>query len=330
MKITFLTEMGFEGKIPADHYNMRTEFSWINTLDADHKHIHNFQEVKDYDHVFIIFPKGMTYLNSFAVKLSTEENPVSKILRSQFVDVLKKSNKKIHFVQEGPHWLWNDYSIYDQIYYYNMIASCDSIFCHNEHDSVYYKGMFKEKPVNVIPTLLIHELIKDINQTKENKAIIGGNMSRWYGGFESYIVANEFATDIFVQDSHSKRDSEHMMDKLNHLPRMIWIEWMKKLSTFKYAVHMMPTIAAGTFSLNCAYFGIPCIGNRDVDTQKLCHPNLAVDVQDVQYAVELARKLKEDKDFYEECSYQAKNNYKLYYSIDNWKEQINNILNETK
>ena len=42
MKIAFLTEMGFEGKIPADHLNMRTEFAWMHALDADHHNIHNF------------------------------------------------------------------------------------------------------------------------------------------------------------------------------------------------------------------------------------------------------------------------------------------------
>ncbi len=89
----------------------------------------------------------------------------------------------------------------------------------------------------------------------------------------------------------------------------------------------MPTVAAGTFSLNCAYFSIPCIGNREVDTQKLCHPNLAVDVHDVKYSAELAKKLREDKDFYEECSYQARKNYELYYSVDNWKDRMKNILN---
>jgi len=107
---------------------------------------------------------------------------------------------------------------------------------------------------------------------------------------------------------------------------MSWVDWMRNLATFKYAVHLMPTIAAGTFSLNCAYFGIPCIGNREVDTQKLCHSNLAVDVHDVQYAVELAKKLRDDKDFYEDCSYQAKKNYEMFYGINDWKTRMFKLL----
>jgi hypothetical protein len=42
MKIAFLTEMGFVGKIPENHPNMRTEFAWMHALDADHYNIHLF------------------------------------------------------------------------------------------------------------------------------------------------------------------------------------------------------------------------------------------------------------------------------------------------
>ena len=36
MKIAFLSEMGFTGKIPKDHPNMRTEMAWMCALDATH------------------------------------------------------------------------------------------------------------------------------------------------------------------------------------------------------------------------------------------------------------------------------------------------------
>jgi len=328
MKIAFVSELPLHGKVPDNYFNMRTEFAWMHALNADHYNIRKTDKILNYDHVFIIFPKGEVYLNAVGSKLIDKQNPVSDILRSSLVTDLKRKNKKVHYVQEGPHWLFNDYEIYDQIYFYNMIQECDSIFAHNEHDRVYYKGIFLNKPVNTIQTLMIEDLIKDIIPTKENKTIIGGNFARWYGGFESYMVADNFGTEIWAQESHAKRQGEEMVEGIKHLPRLIWLDWMKSLSTFKYAVHLMPTIAAGTFSLNCAYFGIPCIGNREVDTQKLCHPNLAVDVNDIQYATELAKRLKEDQGFYEDCSYQAKHNYESFYSIEDWKENMNNILNK--
>ena len=103
---------------------------------------------------------------------------------------------------------------------------------------------------------------------------------------------------------------------------------MRELSKFKYAVHLMPTVAAGTFSLNCAYFGIPCIGNEKVDTQTVCHPMLSVDVDDVEKAVFLAEKLYTDKEFYEQCNKSSISFYNKYFSVEVWKEKMNKILSE--
>ena len=88
----------------------------------------------------------------------------------------------------------------------------------------------------------------------------------------------------------------------------------------------MPTIAAGTSRLNCAYFGIPCIGNEKVDTQRICYPDLSIDIDNVYQAKKIAKKLKEDKDFYSYCSKLALQNYKDNYNIKNFKKAINELL----
>jgi hypothetical protein len=322
-KIAFLTEMGFVGKVPANHPNMRTEFAWMYALNADHFNIHMLDDLKGYDHVFVIFPKGKTFLSSEGSTLVNGINPVSQLLREDIVGKIKQQNNtKVHYVQEGPHWWYNDYEVVDQIYFFNFLQSCDSIFTHNESDVTYYKGLFPTKPIRPIGTLMIDTLIKDIVPTKEDKVIIGGNFARWYGGFESYIIASNFEVPIWAQTSHAMRVGEDSMDNLNHLPRMMWNEWMQNLSTFKYGVHMMPTAAAGTFALNCAYFGIPCIGNTDVDTQLLCHTTLSVSVNDLEAARELAILLKEDNNFYNQCSEMAKANYEDCFSQDIWTKRI--------
>lgn len=324
MKIAFLTEMGFEGKILADHPNMRTEFAWMHALNADHFCLHNFLKVKDYDHVFIIFPKGQLYVNADGTQIAEDRNPVSDLLIKEPVEELKLTNKKVYVVQEGPHWWWNDYNMSDQIRFYNMLTSSDGIFAHNEHDVKYYKGMFPNVPVHTMATLMIDSVVENIQPIREEKVIIGGNFARWYGGMESFTVAQRFEVPIWGQTSHAMREGEDQL--VNHLPRVMWTDWMKQLSSFKYAVHLMPTIAAGTFSLNCAYFGIPCIGNEKVDTQRLCHPDLAVDVEDVEKAAMLAERLRDDESFYEECSKATKRNYKEYYTQELFKSKINTIL----
>jgi hypothetical protein len=209
-----------------------------------------------------------------------------------------------------------------------MLAKVDKIFAHNFSDLNYYAGLFPNKDISLITTLMIEDSIKDIKWKPEDKAIIGGNFARWYGGFESFIVAQDFKVPIWGQTSHARRDSEEQL--IQHLPRVMWTDWIKQLSTFKYAIHLMPTVAAGTFSLNCSYLGIPCIGNTLVDTQDRCQPDLAVEVQDVMVARDLARKLVEDKDFYEHCSKTARENYRKYYDLEVWKEEMKLRLDDTE
>jgi len=326
MKVAFITEMGFTGKVPANHPNMRTEFAWMYALDADNCNIYRYEEVQDYDHVFIIFPKGQINYSTIGVKLNDIPNPYSQILASDWLQKLKANNKKVYYIQEGPYWMFNELEVADQIHFYNMLASVDAIFAHNYSDLKYYAGMFPNTPVHTIPSLMIEDTIKDFKWEPEEKVIIGGNFARWYGGFESYIVAQDFKVPVWGQTSHAKKILEDQL--VQHLPRVMWTDWIKQLSTFKYAVHLMPTIAAGTFVLNCSYLGIPCIGNIEVDTQWRCQPELAVEVNDIMGARELAKRLVEDKGFYKECSEDAKRFYNENYSLEEWKRKMSKILNE--
>lgn len=328
MKVAFLTEMGFTGKVPANHPNMRTEFAWMNALDADHHTFYGLDGITGYDHVFIVFPKGQINYSTIGVKLGTVPNPYSQLLASDWLQKIKANNKKVYYVQEGPHWMYNELEVADQIHFYNLLASMDAIYAHNYSDLKYYSGLIPNVPVYTIPTLMIHETVKDVEWKPEDKVIIGGNFARWYGGFESYIVASDFKVPVWGQTSHAKKELEDQI--VFHLPRVMWTDWIKQLSTFKYAVHLMPTVAAGTFSLNCSYLGIPCIGNIEVDTQWRCQPELAVEVNDITTARELAKQLVEDKDFYDQCSKEARKNYLEEYSLDQWKRTMLITLDATK
>ena len=253
----------------------------------------------------------------------------SEIIRDYYTNIaitIDPSTQEIKIYQDGKilDTIKDFGEIYDydpQEYFYIGMGNPLS-----ETGFKYYKGLFPNKTVNVIPTLMIEETVKKIIPQPKDKVIIGGNLARWYGGFESYIIAQEFNLPIWTQTSHAKRENEDEL--LNHLPRVFWTDWMKQLSNFKYAIHLMPTVAAGTFSLNCAYFGIPCIGNKNVDTQRLCHPDLSIEVHDLEKAKFLAKKLKTDFDFYTKCSETAKLNYKTNYSLESFKNKIFDILNK--
>ena len=176
---------------------------------------------------------------------------------------------------------------------------------------------------------MIEDMIKPYvtDVEKRSGVIIGGNMVRWYGGFDSYVVAQEFETEIFAPSMGRKIDREDEMD-INHLPYMNWLDWVNNLSKYKYAIHLMPTQAAGTFELNCAYHGIPCIGYEGLDTQTKCHPQLTVSMHNLQHAKKLAKRLKEDNNFYEHQSEVAKNNYNIFFGEKEYIYNMKEVMNE--
>jgi len=318
MKNVFFTDGRWQGKIPRNHVDIRNDSAWMHLLDAVHHPIYDYNNIRGFDNVFIMFPKGKLSITADATRAGNVPNPASELLRAPIVETLKQYNDKVHYIQEGATWWFNDYEVEDQLLFYNFLFDCDSIFTHNEYDIKFYRGLFPNKKIRPIQTIMFDDGIKHITPTKEEKCIVGGNFARWYGGFQSFIVAQEFNVPIWIPTSHAKRENEHNIDGVNHLPRLVWNDWMGELSKFKYAIHLMPTIAAGTFNLNCSYWGIPCIGHEKVDTQRLLHPDLAVDVDDVESAQKLAHKLVTDVDFYNHCSTKTKELYNIHYNPDNW------------
>ena len=320
-KLAFFSESGFDGKISRDFNNMRTEYAWYVGLDATHHNIESMQSLNDdmYDLGIVIIPK----------------TKIDYLMVYPLIEQMRRTCKKIGTMQEGPHWYFQDYPLHQQIWFYNTLMEMDVIFAHNQIDVDYYKGLTGKENVFQNKSLMIEDKIEPhiINTDARDGVIIGGNMVRWYGGFDSYMVAQEFGESIYVPSMGRKIEHEEQMENLNHLPYMNWLSWVNNLSRFKYGVHLMTTHAAGTFALNCAYHGIPCIGYKGLDTQELCFPHLSVSMGDVSKARQLVHRLKTDKNFYNDCSKIAKTRYKECFSEKeykhNMKQIIGKITNET-
>ena len=309
MKMAFFTEMdGFNGKISRYHDNMRVEFAWMCSLNADHYFYTDTPEIY-YDVVLVLSSKTKSHLIE--------------------IEKLKSYGKVVGMLQEGPYWTFQDQDLSTQINYFNNLTTADIIYAHNDLDAVYYSGLTGHKDVRVIRSLMIEDSIKDLSNVNRSDVIIGGNFCSWYGGFDSYIVAQTLDEKIYIPSMGRKIDGEEQMPNLHHLPYMNWVEWIKKLNNFKYAIHLMRTHAAGTFALNCAYLGIPCIGYSRLDTQRLCHPDLSIEIADIKHAKELAKRLKEDNLFYEKCSSVAKRNYNNYFSEELFIKDMKEVINET-
>jgi hypothetical protein len=316
-KIIFFSEGDFSGTLPRNHPNLRMPEVWYSSLNCPHHPINRIHEIPDnsFDIGVIIIPKKLHHLISY---------PLLKNL--------KRCCKKIGFMQEGASWIFQDYEIEIQLWFLSLMKSMDFGLAHSHRDLNYYENLLNI-PVYHHPTLIIDDSIKGfIRPETEEKVVIGGNLVRYYGGLNSLIIARHFDCPIWSPSMGRKKQEEDNIQELNHFPWMSWADWMKQLSSFKYAIHLNPNTIAGSFNLNCAYWGIPCIGNKDQHTQIKCFPELSVAPDDLKMAKELSLRLKGDIGFYEECSQKSKENYKRYFSEESYllkmSKTFSTILNE--
>lgn len=301
-KIAWFTEGGFRGKVHRQTPNMKTPLDWIAVMEADHFNLGDNLNSSNYDLGIMVIPK---------------ENP-----QRANINNIKKFCTKVAIMQEGPFWLFQDYSLEKQISYFNNLTQADIIFVHNEQDKKYYKGLTNHKDVRILPSVMIKDPIKNTIKISERSGImIGGNMVSWYGGFDSFILASSVTDEIYSPSMGRKQEGESELG-ISQLPYMQWDQWITELSKRKIGIHMMRTHAAGTFAMNCSYLGIPCIGYKGLDTQRHLHPNLSVDDGDMESAKKIINKLWNDLDFYKENCILTKTLFEKEHSEEAFKKKI--------
>jgi hypothetical protein len=299
MNVAFFSETGDNKKYPRDFPNSRTEVAWCIALDAPMCSLEYLPD-EHFDLGIVIIPKN---------------NPKVDL------ESIRKCCDKVAVMQEGPHWYFQDYSVEEQFNYFNTLMDSDWVYCHNESDVNYYRGLGCED-TRVMRSLMIpHNLLP--RSEWGDVTIIGGNMVSWYGGFDSYIVAREIGDPIVAPSMGRKQEQENQIDDIQYLPYMNWREWIDNLSQYNIGVHLMRTHAAGTFAMNCGFHGIPCVGYGGLDTQVKLHPLTTVEIGDLQSAKRIASELKNDNEFYTMCSNMTKENFEKYYTEKKWKENWN-------
>ena len=306
MKVAFFTEGGYQGKVPKNNPNMRTDMAWVHALDADHYPIYLIEQLpsNSYDLGIAILPK------------------IKDKIRQ--LDIAKEMNRICNVssvMQENNYFMWQDESVEDQIWYLNTLSGVDFMFTHNNIDKEYYSGLLN-KPCEKLPSVMITDYVKTSNE-KIDAVAIGGNLVAAYRGIDSYMVARELDLPIYAITSGRKKLNEEALG-INHIPWTTWLGWMEQLSQFKYGVQF-GIGGAGSFNLNCAYLGIPCIGLKELESQNLCFPDLSIGDVDLKKGKELILKLKNDQDFYNHCSVVAQENYTKYFAVDKFYTTVKNI-----
>jgi len=304
MNIGFFSEAGYEGKVPRNHPNMRTDVAWVCALDATHHPLLKIQTLSDklYDVGVMILPKNR-----------------QSLLNYPLLEQYRRVCKRVTVMQESYYNYWQDSSIEEQIWYFNFITEMDLIFCHNDIDLRYYNGLTNAR-TELLPSVMITDGIVPRNQWGD-AVIIGGNFVWAYGGFDSYQVALEITNDITAVTTGRMKQEEEQV--LKHIPWVTWRQWIEILSQYNIGIQL-GTASAGTFNLNCSFHGIPCIGYSNVNTQNILHPLTTVEVGEIDKAKEIANKLK-DKNFYKLCMETTLKRYESHYTEKIFLEHWNKI-----
>jgi hypothetical protein len=305
MNIGFFSEADYEGKVSRNHPNMRTDVAWVCALNATHHPLPKIQTLSDnlYDIGVMILPKKREMLLDYPL-----------------LEQYRRVCKKVTVMQESYYNYWHDSPIAEQIWYFNFIASMDLIFCHNDIDLKYYNGLTNVR-TELMPTVMITDGIVQRNEWGDG-TIIGGNWVKDYGGFDSYQVALELGNPITAVTTGRMKPEEEQV--LNHIPWVMWREWIDILSQFNVGVQL-GTAAAGTFNLNCSFHGIPCIAYSNSNTQRILHPLTTIELGEIDKAKEIANKLKDDK-FYKLCMETTQKRYEQYYTEEVFVGHFNKVV----
>ena len=310
-KVGFFTEGDWEGKVDRkNHPNLRTDAAWICALDATHHPIPKLPKLSDnlYDIGVMILPKNRKPLINYPL-----------------LENYRRVCRKITVMQESYYNYWQNSSIEEQIWYFNILTEMDIIFCHNDVDLLYYTGLTNVR-TELLPTLMITDNVLPRSEWGD-AVIVGGNFVYDYGGFDSYQVALEITDNITAITTGRMKEEETQI--LKHIPWKMWSEWINILSQFHVGIQL-GTAAAGQFQLNCSFHGIPCIGYSNLNTQRILHPLTTVEVGDVDKAKNIARRLKNDK-FYNLCMETTLKRYKSYYTekifLEHWNKVWKNEIN---
>ena len=165
MKIGFFSEAGYQGGVPRNHPNMRTDVAWVCALGAEHIPLPLIREVKKdtFDVGIVIIPKNKQVVQQF-----------------NMMEELKRVCKKICIMQESTYSYWQDDEIGTQVWYYNCLFEADLILCHNDVDLKYYRGL-TQKRCELLQSVMITDNLdgNDIGNDPLNVEIIDGPETRY-------------------------------------------------------------------------------------------------------------------------------------------------------
>jgi len=209
-----------------------------------------------------------------------------------------------------------NWSTASQACYIRTLRDSDFFVVTNDDDIEKFRLLAPDTKIIFLPTDLDKKAVEALDtKDREDQVMIGGNLTPWYAGTLSVLVAEKFGLPITMPSMGRKRVDEEEIIKglvkqpITYIPYLPWSTWFRELSRHKYAVNLMPVAACGSFVVACAALGIPCIGRSHVTAQRECFPQLCIDEDylDIDKKVLLAQRE------YTKISSFAKTQFKKYF-----------------
>ena len=220
MNIKYSTsEMGFEGYFPANYPNLRVLETQLLYLEAYHLPIQK------------ILTEGKTYKGSLLYNIGKGgfEKPYISDLYHNYhnvVNLLQEKFEGVYIYQDGEIGWWNQVDTRLQAWWYNQLRAANGILVPNSTDIPFYKGLFPDKEIKVIRSVMTDEgLDKTKFKPQENRTIVTGPLTREYNGFSQLLLAHNLDMPVDIPpmgESRMPKDSWEMADNLgvNYLQYM--------------------------------------------------------------------------------------------------------------
>ena len=200
--------------------------------------------------------------------------------------------------------------------YFRSLNSLDAVCLNKKYGFEYYKELCSVPIYYVgVPAPVTH--IKSYR--KENK-----------DAFKNHIL---LPTDNPV---FNYRASWEVFDKINEKDNFIK-NYYRDLSQTRFwkqagrnyiGIHLDSRETAGRFSIDCACLGIPLISSDKIFAHVHCFPELSVNPSDIDGAVNLAKKLYNDEQFYQKVTEYASQQVE-YFNLENSKRRMESAYHDS-
>jgi len=307
MKILYLTDLNYFGTISSDYQmGLRPPMSWISALKPFHCPYSRIDEIPYND--FDITILSCLHENVDVLNINLEK--------------IKNITKKILFQHDSDHRYFYKKNSLSRSYMLNyIISNVDAVLVHNDLDKQYYQSLF-QKPC-FIHEQLIFDTYSYLDIPQQKSGVILGGIDDRYGALDGlFLIYN-----IINEKIYCFGDFEPIPEVIKIENTWDYIEYNKILSKFKIALNLTPMAIGGSFPLQCAMVGVPCVGWDNSHTLKKCFPDLVAPYGDFESLRIILNKLNTEDDFYNKVASQARHIFLKEYNIEEYKKNMNLIFN---